>query len=74
MEVKRLRYWREQRALSQRDLAERVSIPHSTIARIEMRGTARPSTIRKLAEALGVTPAQLMGEDQPDQGHDKAAA
>jgi transcriptional regulator with XRE-family HTH domain len=47
--------------LSQRDLAARSGVAHDTIGQIE-RGqrAARPSTVRKLAEAIGVPPELLL--------------
>lgn len=60
-----LKYIREGRALSQRDLAAMSGVAHDTIGQLE-RGErkARPSTIRKLAEALGVTPSGLLAEPE----------
>ena len=59
-----LRAWRERRALAQRELAETAALTEATISRLETgRRGAFPSTVRKLAEALGVTPGQLYGED-----------
>ena len=71
MEVKGLRYWRERRVLTQRELAARAGVPQSTVARIEKRGTARQTIIRKLAEALAVDPAELL---EPEPGEAEAAA
>ena len=61
MQLPRLAEWRLRRALALRDLAASAGIGLTTINRIE-RGhqAARPSTARKLAEALGVEPAALM--------------
>jgi transcriptional regulator with XRE-family HTH domain len=70
--VPQLRRIREERALSLRDLAAMSGVAHDTISQIE-RGErqARPSTIRKLAEALRVEPAELLEgqgrETQPTQ-------
>lgn len=49
--------------MSQRDLGEAAGVAPTTIGQIE-RGTreAQPKTTRKLAEALGVEPAELMRE------------
>lgn len=60
----RLRLWRERRLLSQRELAALVGMSQGSIARIE-RGHHRPrlSTIRKLAQALDVTPDELVEWD-----------
>jgi len=60
--VNNLRTWRQRRALSQVDLSERAGVEQATIARIESRKTARPSTVRKLAEALEISVEQLMGQ------------
>ena len=72
--VKGLRYWRRRRALTQHDLAERSGVAQVTIARVETGSAARPSTVRRLAEALDVTVDQLLGEPEPDQGQQAAAA
>jgi hypothetical protein len=38
-------------------------VARTTIVRPEQDGPARPSTIRKLAKALKVKPADLMGDE-----------
>ena len=55
-----LRDARLRKLLSQRQLAERARVSQATIVKIE-RGDARPhpSTLRKLAEALGVEPEEF---------------
>ncbi|MCA1729348.1 MAG: helix-turn-helix transcriptional regulator, partial [Actinobacteria bacterium] len=55
-----LKALREQQQLSQRALAEKSGVAHDTIGQLE-RGErkARPSTIRKLADALNVCPVIL---------------
>ena len=63
----RLREWRERRLLTQRELAEKVGMSRGQINRIEQ-GVHEPrfSTIRKLAEALSVSPEELVAwSDQP---------
>lgn len=56
----RLRELRERAALSQEDLAERSNVSRATIADLEGgKRSARPSTRRKLAEALSVRPDKL---------------
>jgi transcriptional regulator with XRE-family HTH domain len=57
----RLLRLREERALSQRDLALMATVAQDTVGQIE-RGerNAQPRTIRKLAEALSVEPKELM--------------
>ena len=72
---RRVREARQRAALSQADLAERAGLQEVTISRIENEryGPPRPSTIRKLAEALGVTTAWLLyGEDVEAEGKEAA--
>ena len=61
----RLRELRVQRALSLRALGERSGVTFATINNLENGNRpARLVTIRKLAEALGVEPKELMkGEE-----------
>ena len=47
------------RGLSQKELAKRSGVARTTIMRAEAGHQIYPSTLRKLAEALGVTPATL---------------
>jgi transcriptional regulator with XRE-family HTH domain len=56
----RVRRMRQQRALTQRELADRARISEATLIRLE-RGQRppRPTTLRKLARALGVKPLEL---------------
>jgi transcriptional regulator with XRE-family HTH domain len=61
----RLRELRVERALSLRALGERSSVSFDTINKLELgQRPARLSTIRKLADALGVEPKELMKGDQ----------
>ena len=62
MQLKRLR---QEQALSLRDLARRSGVAYDTINRLELgKQNAQPRTIRRLAEALGVQPKELMkGEE-----------
>ena len=57
----RLRRLRKELALSQQDLERMSGVAQHTISDLESgkRG-ARPSTIRKLANALGVEPRELI--------------
>lgn len=57
----RLRELRRERAISQEDLESMTGVTQATISALECgkRG-ARPRTVRKLAEALGVNPKELM--------------
>jgi transcriptional regulator with XRE-family HTH domain len=56
---------RESRLLTQQELADRARVHRVTIASLETGEVARLSTVRKLAEALGVDPAELMWEEDP---------
>jgi transcriptional regulator with XRE-family HTH domain len=60
----RLRELREQRAMTQRELARAAGISPNTVAVLE-RSKAQPnmSTVRKLAQALGVDPSELVKRD-----------
>ena len=61
----RLRQLRVERALSLRALAQRSGVAFDTINKLELgHRPARLVTIRKLADALGVEPEELMkGEE-----------
>jgi transcriptional regulator with XRE-family HTH domain len=57
----RLKQIRERRALSQRDLSKLAGVSRVTIVRLEAGGEDPfPTTVRKLATALNVDPAELM--------------
>jgi len=60
----RLRELRDRAMLSQEELAGRARISRATVADLETgkRG-AQAATGRKLAEALGVSPGELVGEE-----------
>ena len=56
----RLRALRRRAGLTQRELAARAGLTHSTVAYLETgKHAALPSTVRKLAAALGVPPDEL---------------
>lgn len=56
----KLKELRDRASLSQMDLAEASGVSRATIADLERgKRPARPSTRRKLAKALGVTPQEL---------------
>lgn len=58
-----LRRLRELRALSQRELAAHARLSVTTVNRIEVgQRKPMPKTVRKLAEALGVTLEELLAE------------
>ena len=62
---KTLRRLRRERALSHQDMTRITGVAQATLSDLEgsKRG-ARASTLRKLAEALGVEPRELMKEEQ----------
>jgi HTH-type transcriptional regulator, competence development regulator len=61
--VERLKELRRVRVLSLRELEDRSGVSYNTIWRIEDgRQGAHPRTVRKLAEALGVQPSELIKE------------
>jgi transcriptional regulator with XRE-family HTH domain len=50
-------------ALTQEELATKASLTAAAVARIERNeAEPQPSTLRKLAGALGVKPAEIVGE------------
>ncbi len=59
----RLKNLRIRRALTQEELAAAAGIGKNTVNRLERDLTEpRPPTLRKLAQALGVDPAELVGD------------
>jgi transcriptional regulator with XRE-family HTH domain len=61
-QLKRLR---QEQALSLRDLARRSGVAYDTINRLELgKQDAQSRTIRRLAEALGVQPKELMKREE----------
>jgi transcriptional regulator with XRE-family HTH domain len=54
-----LRRLRNARALTQEELAQRAGVSRNTVRRGEQGAGLRQSTVRKLARALGVSPARL---------------
>ncbi len=61
IDVVKLKRLREDRVLSQRELARAAGLTHATVWRFENGfEQARTQTIRKLAEALGVEPRELL--------------
>ena len=64
----KLRAARQRAALSQEDLWRASGVAEATINRLEQdKQRARPSTIRDLANALGITPDTLMVPDRDQQ-------
>lgn len=64
----KLRQIRKRRVLTLRELEEVSGVSYNTIWRLENGFTqARPSTIRKLASALGVEAEELVGWEGTDE-------
>ena len=61
-----LRYWRVQRAILQEQLAVRAGVHTASIQRGENGQPLRLSTVARLADALEVKPADLMGRPPPE--------
>ena len=55
-----IKAWREYLGLTQKELANRMGISQPTLAKLE-RADANPrkNTLRKIADAMGIKPAQL---------------
>ena len=55
-----VRAWREHLGLTQQQVAERAGMKQSALARLERGdGTPRAATLKRLAEAMGLSVAQL---------------
>jgi len=65
--AERVRVYREQRGLSQRGLARAAGVGAVLVTKLESEAISDPriSTLRKLAKALDVTVAELIGEAKP---------
>jgi transcriptional regulator with XRE-family HTH domain len=61
----RVREWRDLREMSQIELAEKAGIRQATLSAIESGTTTRIDLeiLDRLAKALGVDPAMLIGKD-----------
>jgi transcriptional regulator with XRE-family HTH domain len=53
-------------ALSQEELARLAGVGRTTVARAERGLSIRPSSVRKLARALGISPRELQQPLPPD--------
>lgn len=65
----RIKQAREEKGLSQADLAERVGMKQTSIASIEGGSVERPKKLREIARALGCDETWLLGEDE-DRDHE----
>jgi transcriptional regulator with XRE-family HTH domain len=68
VQIPRLREWREVRALTQVELAERAGVSSRSVAGYEAGAGARPPTVRRLAEALGIEVTDLRGDSEHPLG------
>jgi transcriptional regulator with XRE-family HTH domain len=59
--ITKIRLARMIRGWSQRDLAREIGMSPGTITNLEKRGTVKPSTLKKISEALGIPMQQLIG-------------
>ena len=67
VDVAKLKRLREDRVLSQRELARMADLTHVTVWRLENGfAEAHAQTIRKLAEVLGVEPRELVHKGSQD--------
>jgi transcriptional regulator with XRE-family HTH domain len=65
VDVTKMKTLREERVLSQRELASMAGLTQMTVWRIENGyRDARPQTIRKLARVLGVEPKELVKKEE----------
>ena len=65
VDVAKLKRLREDRVLSQRELARLAGLTHVTVWRLENGFTeAHAQTIRKIAEVLGVKPRELVKREE----------
>ena len=65
VDVTKMKKLREEKVLSQRELASMAGLTQMTVWRIENGyRDARPGTIRKLARVLGVEPKELVKREE----------
>jgi transcriptional regulator with XRE-family HTH domain len=65
VDVSKVKALRQERVLSQRELAHMAGLTQMTVWRLENGyRDARPGTIRKLAQVLGVEPKELIKEQE----------
>jgi transcriptional regulator with XRE-family HTH domain len=64
VQIPKLRQWREARALTQEELAEKAGVSARSVAGYEAGAGARPGTVRNLAAALDIEVMDLL-EDYP---------
>ena len=60
VDVEKLWELRVNQGLTQRQLARKAGISNATLSKIEHGRSARPPTLKKLADVLGVEPVDLL--------------
>ena len=60
VDVEKLWKLRVNQGLTQRELARKAGISNATLSKIEHGRSARPPTLKKLANVLGVEPVDLL--------------
>jgi transcriptional regulator with XRE-family HTH domain len=67
--MKQLRAWRLRRFLTQKELAAKVGVPYQTVQRWESgQSFPRPALLKRLCEALEVTPDELLTPEELQGG------
>lgn len=59
---KRIQELRWDMGLSQRELARRAGVSHTTVHLLERGGNVQPATLKAIADVLGVRPTELLQE------------
>jgi transcriptional regulator with XRE-family HTH domain len=62
VDVGKLKELRINAGLSQRELAMKAGLTPGAVWQVEHRGSGSPSTLKKLADVLGVKPVDLLKE------------
>jgi transcriptional regulator with XRE-family HTH domain len=60
--VNKLEELRINEGLSQRGLAARAGVTHTSVWKLEHGGNLHPATLKKIADVLGVKPTDLLKE------------
>jgi DNA-binding XRE family transcriptional regulator len=59
--VSMARAWREYLGITQQELADRMGVSQAAVSQIESQERPRAATLKKLADAFGISPEQLRG-------------
>ena len=62
VDLEKLRQMRIDQGLSQRQLSLKAGLSAGAVAVVEQRGRARPDTLKKIADVLGVRASELVKE------------